>query len=88
MPEPKKNPFADKFNRAEKVPGAAEKKKSLDMPEIVPLERLPGTYRLPPQVHRLIALAVNDSRRAGRKMTKEEAVANAILSAYSHLDQD
>lgn len=84
----KKNPFAGKFNRPETVPGAAEKAKKQDAPEIPPLVRQPATYRLQPDVLNLVSLAVIEKRKVGERLTKEDAVAYAIRKTYGHLAKE
>lgn len=45
----------------------------------------PVTYRLPLDVLDLIELALDESYERGEKLSKEDAVATAILHTYAHL---
>lgn len=58
-----------------------------DIPEIIPVQKKAGTFRISIKSHRLIALALNEARRNGEKGSKDSIVDEAIQKMYGHLDE-
>lgn len=96
MTEKKANQFAARFNRAESAPGTKAKTATVpkkaasraEIPAVEPLQKTAATFRLSTRALRLVALAVNESRHKGIRLSKEEAVDKAIRETFGHLEPE
>lgn len=87
------NAFSGRFNRAESAPGtktttSKRAPERADIPAVEPMQKTAATFRLSTRALRLVALAVNEARHNGQRLSKEEAVDRAIRETFGKLEPE